>query len=260
MPANHHIKKTQRAVIVTGGGSGIGRAMAMAFSATGANVLVADLVIKNALETARLVESEGGIAKAFAVDVGDEASISAMIAEAMTTWDRIDVLCNNAGIMDRMERVGDVGNAQWDRVLRVNLTGVMFGTRAVIPHMLSQGGGVIINTASEAGIRGGCAGAAYTASKHGVVGLTRSTAATYARENIRCNAICPGPVATNIASGAGIVQSDISSSDVFGRVMALTNRVAEPHNLANVAVFLASEEAAFINGVIVPVDDGWSVA
>ena len=162
MTKNEAHDLSDKVVIVTGAGSGIGRAMALRFAGAGAKVLVADVGAKTAEETHELIKANGGTSIVSITDVGDEASVNTMVALAASTWGRIDVLCNNAGVMDRMEPVGDVTTAQWDRILRINLSSVMYGTRAVLPHMLERGAGAIINTASIAGLRGGSAGAAYT--------------------------------------------------------------------------------------------------
>ncbi|MGR6917612.1 SDR family NAD(P)-dependent oxidoreductase [[Actinomadura] parvosata] len=241
-----------RVALVTGAGSGIGRAMAVAFAKAGAHVVACDIDPDSAASTATDV---GGTA--VAADIGDESSVAALVATAISTYGRIDVLCNNAGIMDTMALPADIPVEQWERVLRVNLTGTFLVTHAVLPHMLAQGGGAIVNTASEAGIRGGAAGAAYTASKHGVVGLTRSVAWAYAKDGIRCNAILPGPTMTNIANGASF---DPTGAARLGPVLALGERLAQPEEMAEAALFLASDAASFVNGAIVPVDGGWSAA
>ncbi|NJP88434.1 SDR family oxidoreductase [Nonomuraea sp. FMUSA5-5] len=241
-----------RVALVTGAGSGIGRAMAVAFAKAGARVVACDIDPGSAASTATDV---GGTA--VTADIGDESSVAALVETAIGTYGRIDVLCNNAGIMDTMALPADIPVEQWERVLRVNLTGTFLVTHAVLPHMLAQGGGAIVNTASEAGIRGGAAGAAYTASKHGVVGLTRSVAWAYAKDGIRCNAILPGPTMTNIANGASF---DPAGAARLGPVLALGERLAQPEQMAEAALFLASDAASFVNGAIVPVDGGWSAA
>ena len=248
---------SQKVVIVTGAGSGIGRAMALRFAGAGAKVLVADVGAKTAEETHELIKADGGTSIVSITDVGDEASVNTMVALAASTWGRIDVLCNNAGVMDRMEPVGDVTTAQWDRILRVNLSSVMYGTRAVLPHMLERGAGAIINTASIAGLRGGSAGAAYTASKHAIVGLTKNTAWAYAKRGIRCNAICPGAVDTNVSGGLGLAAFDPSGLALYGPILAVNERIAAPDQIATVALFLASDAASFVNGAILPADGGW---
>jgi NAD(P)-dependent dehydrogenase (short-subunit alcohol dehydrogenase family) len=244
-----------RVVLITGAGSGIGRAMAVAFAKAGARVVVCDVHQASAEQTAN--DIGGDRALAVAADISDEASVQALTDQAIEAYGRIDVLCNNAGIMDTMALPAQIPLEQWERVLRVNLTGTFLVTHAVLPHMLAQGGGVIVNTASEAGIRGGAAGAAYTASKHGVVGLTRSVAWAYAKEGIRCNAILPGPTMTGIANGASFDEAGLAR---LLPVIALGEQMAQPENMADVAVFLASDGAAFINGALVPVDGGWSAA
>ncbi|MEV4177486.1 glucose 1-dehydrogenase [Nonomuraea sp. NPDC049709] len=242
------------AVLITGAGSGIGRAMAVAFAKAGARVVTSDVNEASARETAAAI---GDAALPLAADISDEASVSALVEAAISAYGRIDVLCNNAGIMDTMALPADIPVEQWERVLQVNLTGTFLVTHAVLPHMLAQGRGAIVNTASEAGIRGGAAGAAYTVSKHGVVGLTRSVAWAYAKDGIRCNAILPGPTMTNIATGATF---DPTGAARLGPVLALGERLAQPEQMADAALFLASDAASFINGAIVPVDGGWSAA
>ncbi|WP_223167731.1 SDR family NAD(P)-dependent oxidoreductase [Nonomuraea sp. SYSU D8015] len=243
-----------RVALITGAGSGIGRAMALAFAKAGARVVVCDIDRERAEQTAGEI---GQTAIAVPADIADETSVTALAEAAIDAYGRIDVLCNNAGIMDSMALPADITPAQWERVLRINLTGTFLVTHAVLPHMLGQGGGSIVNTASEAGIRGGAAGAAYTASKHGVVGLTRSVAWAYAKDGIRCNAILPGPTMTNIATGASF---DPTGAARLGPVLALGERLAQPEQMADAALFLASDAASFVNGAIVPVDGGWSAA
>ncbi|NUU20125.1 MAG: SDR family oxidoreductase, partial [Streptomycetaceae bacterium] len=189
-----------RSVLVTGGGSGIGRAMAVAFAAQDDRVVVADLSEETAAKTVAEIEAAGGTAKAVQVDVANEESVAAMVAAAVAAHGGLDVLCNNAGVLDSMGLLEDIALAEWQRTIGVNLTGVFLVARAAMPHLLESKGS-IINTASEAGIRGGCGGPSYTASKHGVVGLTRSIAYMYREQGVRCNAICPGGVNTNIVQG-----------------------------------------------------------
>jgi NAD(P)-dependent dehydrogenase (short-subunit alcohol dehydrogenase family) len=242
-----------RVSLITGAGSGIGRALAIAFAKAGARVVAADINLAGAEETAAEI---GEAALAVAVDIGDEASVAQLVQHTIDTFGRVDVLCNNAGVIDTMALPADTSIAEWERVLRINLTGTFLVTHAVLPHMLSQGGGVIVNTASEAGIRGGASGAAYTASKHGVVGLTRNVAWAYANDGIRCNAILPGPTVTGIAGG--IEGFDEKGQERLRPIISLQQRVALPEQMADAVLFLASDAASFINGAIVPVDGGWS--
>ncbi|MDV7222059.1 SDR family NAD(P)-dependent oxidoreductase [Streptomyces prunicolor] len=244
-----------RSVIVTGAGSGIGRAAALAFAAEGAKVVVADLNADGAEAVVKEIERAGGTAVAVTGDLSEQAVVDEVTATAVERFGGVDVLVNNAGIMDRMSAVADVADAEWDRVIRVNLTAPFLLTRAVLPHMLAAGRGAIVNTASEAGLRGSAAGAAYTASKHGVVGLTRSLAVMYRKQGIRANAIAPGATATNISMDA---DRTAHGPATLGPHFVNIGKLAQPEEQAAAIVFLASDAARNINGVILPVDDGWS--
>ncbi|WP_151770662.1 SDR family NAD(P)-dependent oxidoreductase [Streptomyces abyssomicinicus] len=244
-----------KSVIVTGAGSGIGRAAALRFAAAEAKVLVADLNAETARETVELVEAAGGTAVAVAGDLGDQSVVDQVVDTAVEQFGTVDVLVNNAGIMDRMSAAADVSDAEWDRVIRVNLTAPFMLTRAVLPHMLAAGGGAIVNTASEAGLRGSAAGAAYTASKHGVIGLTKNLAVMYRGKGIRANAVAPGGVATNIKVEAEQgAHGPATIAPYFQNIGAVTTA----EDQAAAIVFLASDAAAGINGAILPVDSGWS--
>lgn len=250
-----------RGVIVTGAGSGIGRAIAETFARSGADVMVQDISAKGAEETVALIAAAGGKAFAHIADISDETAAGGIVDEAARRWGKVDVVVNNAGIMDRMEFLEDVKTDLWNRVFAVNVNGPFFVLRKALPLMRAAGAGAIVNIASEAGIRGGCAGGAYTASKHAVVGLTRSVAWTHADEGIRCNAICPGPIATNISDGRPPEEIfDLKGLQRYGKMMGLLTRNAGPQAIANAALFLASDAAYFVNGVIMPVDGGWSAA
>jgi NAD(P)-dependent dehydrogenase (short-subunit alcohol dehydrogenase family) len=241
-----------RVCVITGAGSGIGRAMTIAFANEGGHVVAADINLAAAEET--ISETRDGVA--VAVDISQETSVAQFVQRAIDMFGRIDVLCNNAGILDSWALPADTSLAEWERVLSVNLTGTFLVTRAIVPQMLQQGQGVIVNTASEAAIRGGTAGAPYTASKHGVVGLTRNVAWAYADKGVRCNAILPGPTISGVAEQ--LPNFDPKGVARFQPVVMLSERVALPEQIANVALFLASDAASFVNGAIMPVDSGWS--
>jgi NAD(P)-dependent dehydrogenase (short-subunit alcohol dehydrogenase family) len=242
-----------RVSLITGAGSGIGKAMAVSFATAGARIVAADIDLAGAHQTASEI---GETASPFGVDISDASSVDALLQHAMGAFGRIDVLCNNAGVLDTMALPADTSIDEWERVLRINLTGTFLVTRAVLPHMLQHGAGAIVNTASEAGIRGGAAGTPYTASKHGVVGITRSVAWAHANDGIRCNAIVPGPVFSGAAGS--VAGFDEKGVERLQPVIALNQHVALPEQIAGVALFLASDAASFINGAIVPVDAGWS--
>lgn len=244
-----------KTAVITGAGSGIGKAMATLFAAEGARVVVADIMTERVDEVVAAIRSAGGEATGVKVNVAAEAEIEKLLTTATDTYGRLDILCNNAGVMDRMTPVGDMTDDLWQRVLSINLTGPMMAMRRAIPMMIAQGGGVILNTASTAGLRGSHAGAAYTASKHGLVGLTKNTAYMYATQGIRCNAICPGGTETAIGIGGEPNEFGLGRMQMGAGSMP---RAGKPGELANIALTLVSDEASFVNGAIVVVDGGWT--
>ncbi|MER6015266.1 SDR family NAD(P)-dependent oxidoreductase [Streptomyces bluensis] len=245
-----------RSVVVTGAGGGIGRAAALRFAEEGAKVLVADLNPEGAEETVKSIESAGGTALAVIGDLSDQAVVDAVVERAVEAFGGLDVLVNNAGIMDRMSALADVDDAEWERVIRINLTAPFLLTRAALPHMLAAERGSIVFTASEAGLRGSAAGAAYTASKHGVIGLVKNLAVMYRKQGIRANAIAPGPTMTGIQVDA---DNEAHGPAVVGQFIgANIGRLGSAEEQAAAIVFLASDAAAFVNGAVLPVDDGWA--
>ena len=242
-------------VVVTGAGSGIGRAAALRFAAEGARVVVADLDAERAEAVAREIEAAGGTAVAVPGDLCEQAVVDRVVGTAVDSFGGLDVLVNNAGIMDSMSATADVSDAEWERVMRVNLTAPFLLTRAALPHMLARGKGAIVNTASEASLRGSAAGTPYTVSKHGVVGLTRSVAVMYRDAGIRANAVAPGGTRTNLVVD---VAPGSHGPTVIAAYLHNIGRVADPDEQAAAIVFLASDAASDINGVILPVDNGWS--
>ncbi len=244
-----------KTAIVTGAGAGIGRATALELAKRGANVVVADIHADTANLVVAQIVNEGGAAIAVAGDLADQGVIDALVATTVATYGGVDVLVNNAGIMDDMSGPHEVSDELWHRVLRVNLTAPLLLTRAVVPHMLSRGHGAIVNTTSEAGLRGSAAGTAYTVSKHGLIGLTKSAAVVYRDKGIRVNAVAPGGVATSLEVN---VKQDSMGLAAIGGYMANVGRIAQPEELAAAIVFLASDAASNISGAIVPVDSSWS--
>lgn len=249
-----------KVAVITGAGSGIGRAMAIRFAAEGARVIAADWNAQRLEGVVSTISVTGGAVVSAQGNIADQASAEGLIDLAMDTYARVDILCNNAGVMDYMQGIGEVSDDVWRRVLGINLDGPMFATRRAIRCMLKQGSGSIVNTASAAGIEGGAAGVAYTVSKHGLVGLTRNTAWMYAKRGIRCNAICPGGTATNIAETMPIDKLDPAGARRAGEYATLIPAYLQPEDIANLALFLASDESCHINGAIIPADAGWTAA
>jgi NAD(P)-dependent dehydrogenase (short-subunit alcohol dehydrogenase family) len=243
-----------RTAIVTGAGSGIGRAAAIRMAAEGARVVVSDIASERVDAVVAEIGSGGaGDAIGVAGDLAEQEAVDRIVAAA---GPNIDVLANVAGIMDGFLPPHELDDETWTRVLGVNLTAPMRLTRAVLPGMMAAGRGSIVNVASEASLRASASGAAYTSSKHGLIGLTRSTAVFYGPSGIRCNAVCPGAVATNIEATP---RSDFAMG-VLGKHLGVIPSVATPEQLAAAVCWLASDDSANVNGAVLASDGGWSAA
>lgn len=249
-----------KVAVITGAGSGMGLAMAKRFAAEGAKVVAGDWNAARLDAAVEAIQKNGGTIVGQAGNIADQAAAEGLIDLALTTYGRLDVLVNNAGVMDYMQGVGELSDEVWRRVLGINLDGPMFTMRRAVPKMVAQGGGAIVNVASTAAIEGGAAGAAYTASKHALVGLTRNTAWIYAPTGIRCNAICPGATRTNIAETMPQDRLDPTGAARAMAYAALAPATLEPEDIAALALFLASDESRHINGAIIPADAGWTAA
>jgi NAD(P)-dependent dehydrogenase (short-subunit alcohol dehydrogenase family) len=239
--------------IVTGAAHGIGRAIAELFAEEGAWVLVADLDDATGETVAAGIRQRGGKGVFRHVDVTSESQIADAVRQAAEMGgNRIDVLCNNAAYLTQWHDVVAAPAEEWDRCLRAGLLGTAEFIRQVVPLMVPRRAGSIVNIASIQGLVGARGSAAYTSMKHAVVGLTRSVAYDYAPHNIRANAVCPGPIETRIAAKPG--------DELHARQMAKTplGRVGQPREVAYAALFLASNEASYVTGVVLPVDGGWT--
>ncbi len=241
--------------MITGAGSGIGRATAIAFARNGAQVVAIDFNAAELEKTRWLLEQQGSKCHAIAADVSQEAEVADAIGQTVEQFGKLDVLHNNAGI-SILKLVTETTEAELDRLLGVNLKGVFFGCKHAIPPMLRQGGGVIINTASELAIVAQPLYTAYCATKGAVLSLTRALAVEWAAKGIRVNAICPGPIDTPMLHAEFDRSADpqIEKQTVIQTIPV--GRLGTPEEIADVAVFLASDEARFMHGAAVTVDGG----
>ncbi|KQL52633.1 3-ketoacyl-ACP reductase [Heyndrickxia shackletonii] len=252
------MKLENKVAVVTGAASGMGKAIAELYAKEGAKVIVADLNAEGAKAVADGITNNGGVALAIQANVAKLEDIENMIDTAVKEYGTLDILVNNAGIMDGFEPVGDINDERWDLIFDINTKGVMRAMRKAIPIFLEKGNGVIVNIASTGGLNGAHAGAAYGASKHAVVGLTKNTGYMYANKGIRCNAIAPGGVETNIA--ASMKNINEFGFDRTKAVQGVMPRTGKPEEIAKVALFLASDESSFVNGTVVLADAGWTAA
>jgi len=245
-----------KVAIITGAGSGMGKSMAELFANEGARVVAADINEDRLNEVVKEIKDAGNDAVAAVTNVTKEADVVAMVQTAVDSFGRLDILVNNAGIMDNMAPVGTLTNELWDRVMTVNTTSVMLATREALKLFTKQKSGVILNIASVGGIGGGRAGAAYTASKHAVVGLTKNTAYMYENMGIRTNAIAPGGIKTNIAESMKGIDKEGMQRQSVG--MPLSPEPGTGDEIAQTALFLCSDASSYVNGTVVPVDGGWT--
>jgi NAD(P)-dependent dehydrogenase (short-subunit alcohol dehydrogenase family) len=240
-----------KVALVTGGGSGIGRETCLAFARKGAKVVVSDIVVDGGEETVRMVKDAGGEAVFVKCDVAQDADVKALIDKVVETYGRLDYAHNNAGIEGMAGPCVECTEENWDKTININLKGVFLCCKYELPVMLKQGGGAIVNTASVAGLVGFPGIPAYTASKHGVAGLTKAIALDYAKENIRCNAVCPGVIHTPMVDRfSGGTQEGL---DAMAQ-MEPVGRLGEPSEIADAVVYLCSDEATFVTGIAMPVD------
>jgi NAD(P)-dependent dehydrogenase (short-subunit alcohol dehydrogenase family) len=257
MATNGKGQFTGKVAFVTGAASGIGRAAAIAFAREGASVVVADVSEQGNRETARMIEEQGGRALAVRCDVTRAQDLKAALDKTIEAFGRLDIAFNNAGVEPKkLVPTAAVEEEEWDRIMNIDLRGVFLCMKHEIPLMLKQGGGAIVNTSSGAGIIGIKGNPAYTAAKHGVIGLTRAAALDYASANIRVNAVCPRyvdtPMMARFTGGTAEGQARVVSEEPIGRM-------AKPEEIANAVLWLCSDASSFTVGHALVVDGGQTV-
>ena len=242
-----------KVAVITGGASGIGRATALAMAAEGARIAIMDLGADSAKEVLARIAALGGSARYYQTNVAQATEVTRSFDQILTDFGRIDCAFNNAGVAGDNRLMADTSDAEFERVVGVNLTGVWLCMRREIQEMLTRGGGAIVNTASVAGLVGWKFAAAYSATKHAVVGMTRSAALEYAKRDIRINAVCPGVIETPMAAPA---QHDQAVRDIMLRKHA-TGRLGQPEEVAAAVLWLCSSAASFVHGHALAVDGGY---
>jgi NAD(P)-dependent dehydrogenase (short-subunit alcohol dehydrogenase family) len=243
-----------KVAIVTGGGSGIGRATSLAFAREGARVMVADLIVDGGEETVKMIHSAGGGAVFVRTDVSKAQEVKAMVDKAIEAYGQLDCACNNAGITSSGVSVSRCTEESWDRIIAINLKSVFLCMKYELPKMLKSGGGSIVNTSSVMGLVADGGHPAYAASKHGVIGLTKTAAIQYAKAGIRVNAVCPGIIRTPMSEKSFADNPEMKAAAIAMQPM---DRFAEPEEVAQAIVWLCTNEASFITGHALPIDGGY---
>lgn len=250
------MKLQDKSVVVTGASSGMGKAIVELFVNEGANVIAVARRLERLEALADSLSGAPGKVIAFKGDVSKQEDNEAAISEAVAKFGKLDILVNNAGVMDDMSPIGDVTNERLNQVFSVNVYGPVYAMKNAVQVFLNQGnGGCIVNVASLGGMRS-CAGAVYCASKAAVISLTKNTAFMYEPDNIRCNAIAPGGVMTEISSSMGM--PNMRGYGRVQKVLATAPEMGKPEDIAKAALFLASEDSSYINGDVLIVDGGWA--
>lgn len=251
-------KLKNKVSLITGAASGIGKEMALLFAAEGSQVVAVDFNQKRLDALKEEAKAAGHDLLTLVADLTSQENIDNSVNSAVSTYGTLDILVNNAGVMDNFEPAGELSDAVFEKVMRINVEAPLRLIRKALEIFLPKESGVIINVASLAGLNGARGGAAYTMSKHAVVGLTKNTGFIYAKNGIRCNAIAPGGVATNIQETIDPSKMSALGQKSMAPGLGLNPRLGNPSELASAALFLASDDASFVNGEVIVVDGGWS--
>lgn len=243
-----------KSVIITGAGSGIGRAASLLFSREGARLIAVDRN-ENVKETAELVTAAGGTIEAVMADAGSENDVKAFIGKAVSKYGKLDAIWANAGISGGLVPIPEQTVEQWQEILRINLIGAFLAVKHSMPIMIKQGHGAIVCTASVAGLKSGASGHPYAASKAGVISLVQTTAYSLSGTGVRINAVCPGLIETGMTKPVFDRAKERGTTDKIGQLNPL-KRAGQPHEIAAMGLFLASDEASYVNGQAFPVDGG----
>lgn len=251
-------KLNNKVAIITGAASGIGKAIAILFASEGSKIIATDVNEEKLEILQNDIRTSGGTISTVIANMAVREDIEKIFDKAIENFGTVDILVNNAGIMDDFSPVGDVDDIMLDKVININLIGPMLAMKKAVKIMLNKQSGVIINISSIAGICGARAGAVYTTSKFGMIGLTKNTAFMYAKKGIRCNAIAPGGVETNIGESEFMKNSNLAALELIQQGIVINPRMGQPSEIATAALFLASDDSSYVNGTVVTIDGGWT--
>ncbi|MFH2044653.1 MAG: SDR family oxidoreductase [Pseudomonadota bacterium] len=249
-------KFQNKVALITGGAMGIGQATALAFAREKAKIVIADIMVKGGEDTVRMIKEAGGDAYFVKTDISQRIEIEEMVRETIGIYDRIDYAFNNVGVGVNLALTADFAEEDWDHLMNINLKGVWLCMKYEIPHMLKQGGGVIVNMSSASGLHGTPYQCAYSASKHGVLGLTKTTALEYAKSGIRVNAVCPGPILT--PGTEGYLKRNPGTEAKLNETTPI-GRLGVPQEIAETVLWLCSDGSSYITGQSIAIDGGRSV-
>ncbi|MBW5903052.1 glucose 1-dehydrogenase [Staphylococcus haemolyticus] len=245
-----------KVAFITGAGSGMGKAQVILYASEGAKVIIADINEETVNQTASDIKAHGGEALPVTIDVSNKESVDHAVKQGVEAFGTINILSNTAGILDDYKPTLETSEELWDRIININLKGTYLVTNAVLPHMIDNGKGTVINIASIGAFVTGGGGAAYTSAKHGIAGYTKQLSFDYGLKGIKANAIAPGAVDTGMTHA----MFEEGSADVMKKTNSVpAGRYGQPEEIAQLSLFLASDDSDFIHGSIIPIDGGWLV-